>query len=76
MVEVENWNRVFENRFKMLEEFENRFGKDWIEVYGCSNGKGEVVEGFRKMNSKVRREIKLKVRLIGISYREYRLNKS
>ena len=52
MINVIEWDKVFNNRKDMIEEFRNRYGDDWIEVLGVSNGKGKVKEKYRKMMSK------------------------
>ena len=38
MINVIDWDKVFDNRKDMIEEFRNRYGDDWIEVLGVSNG--------------------------------------
>ena len=72
MINVIEWDKVFDNRKDMIEEFRNRYGDDWIEVLGVSNVKGKVKEKYRKMMSKKVIEVKLNIELIGMSYREYR----
>ena len=73
MINVISWgNKVFNNRREMIEEFRERYGDDWIEVLGVSNGKGKVKEKYRKMMSKRVIEVKLNIELIDMSYREYR----
>ena len=72
MINVIEWDKVFDNRKDMIEEFRNRYGDDWIEVLGVSNGKGKVKEKNRKMMIKKVIEVKLNIELIGMSYREYR----
>lgn len=72
MINVIEWDKVFDNRKDMIEEFRNRYGDDWIEVLGVNNGKGKVKEKYRKMMSKKVIEVKLNIELIGMSYREYR----
>ena len=72
MINVIEWDKVFYNIKDIIQEFINRYGDDWIEVLGVSNGKGKVKEKYRKMMSKKVIEVKLNIELIGMSYREYR----